>query len=372
MNNNTKLKLLGVISFISILLIVFFVIYFLSKINPNINNELTNEANNELSISYSESYITPKKDSLYVYNSYNYAKGIETSKHYKDEITIELSNNILQTKSVFDDFSELDTLIKFNSDNVEMLGISNVNTRESMIDNYKIAPSNNVFIPNSDKILLSYPIKTGTTWRNSENSVSAITNTYSIVDLPMGNFSSIEVTTKYDDGKIIKDYFVKNLGYVKSIISEPNGEAEVIYLQSVDDMSILSKTQLKSYDAISNTSRLIPIDNLISTNPTYINILEQMLKYKETDLSTSLIGENVHVNSANIDRDKNIVTVDFNNNPLEGSTHNINAEIGIIDAIATTIANFYNINYVKLTYNNGELINDGTINFSSPIFIELN
>lgn len=369
-NNNIILRLLGALLFILMLLIVFFGIYILS----NKSNDIINfEKNNNQSISTEitcQDYLLPKESCSYVYYSYTNNEEIQDSKHYKTEMLIGYSHDFLQIKSVFNDSSEFDTLVHFHNDRATILGISETNIHENMIDNFKYNLSNNIYIDNSEKVVLSLPLDTNQVWQSSENSVSEITNTDILVSLPIGDFSAVEVTTNYNDGRFIKDYFVKNLGYVKSIVSDTSGIITTIYLKEINDETITTKTKLQTYDAYSDTKHVIELDNHIQTNPVYIEILEEMLKYKETSLSTQLISNDIQIQSAYINREKDLAVIDFSDDFLKTDNYSVRAEYGITESIAVTVGNFYKVSNIKLTYDNGKEL-DSTIDLSDPINIEL-
>ncbi|MFV0424399.1 MAG: hypothetical protein ACK5K7_02360, partial [Bacilli bacterium] len=203
MDKNIKSKLLGLISFISILLIVFFAVKYLSSQAEDL--EIDSDVQTEEAEITSEQYITPKLNTLYVYYSYTGDQTIDDSQFYKNEIVIESRDNYIQKKCVLSDFSEYDELILNESDQSLVRGESTLNIRESLIDTVRFYEDNNVFVNEEESVLLTNPIQLNSTWQYSSKAVSEITSLSTLVELPFGTFTAIEVVTNYEDGRFRKD-----------------------------------------------------------------------------------------------------------------------------------------------------------------------
>ncbi len=368
MDKKLKSKLFSIISILSILLIVFFAVKHLSIRADNLDTD-TGMVVQE-SPALAEQYIVPKLNTLYVYYAYSGDQTIEDSKPYKNEIVIENKDGYVQKKTVMADFTEYDELIQDIDGKAILVGSSSVNTRESLIDNITMAPYNNVFDTTGESVILSEPISLHNTWQYSESAVSEITNLNTLVELPFGNFTAIEVVTNFEDGRFRKDYYVKFLGLVKSVVSDAAKGDQTIYLHDVRDESILSKAYLFTYDAFTNSKSIELIDNHISTNPVYIEILENMLKYEKNASGTSLIKDETSIQSVTIDRREDIAYIDFSSGLLINIDFGDQVIIEMLRDIANVVGNFYQVGNVKITADGANNI-AGKIDLSKPYEVDL-
>ncbi len=370
MNKEKNTKLLGIIGVGTLILVVFFAVIYLNiKAKNSISN---NEENNppETYLTTTSEYTTPKEKTLYVYHSYSGDETIDDAKFYKNEIVIRKEDDLLQKKTVMSDSSEYDELYEITDLKTTLIGRSDINTREDMVYNYKELPDNNVFVANTDEIVLNTPVVLDTTWQRTDNSVSIITNVNVIIDLPFGNFSAIEVQTNYEDGHFRKDYFVKHLGLVKTVYSNATDVDRTVVLVDVQDKDILSKALLFNYDVYTNEVRIDQIDNSINTNPIYIDILEAMLRYEKGTNSSALIQPETVIQSVKIDRPNDTTYVDFSSKFLKTTNYGVQVEESIISAIVNEIGNFYNTGNVKLSANGSDIVT-GHTDLSKPFHVEL-
>ncbi len=374
MNNNKFDKLTQ--HYASILVILFllcstiFTIFALSlgakinKLGYDSSLDRTSELGQEL-----ERYIAPQSNILYVYYSFSGNESIYNARPYKNQMVIASQKDLLQLKTVMYNSYEYDELLLVDT-NAKVLGRSSVNTRENLIYNYQYTTNNNVFISDSEVTLLSEPLIEGKTWQSTSSLQATVTNDDVLITLGFGSFSGIEVT--YTDGKGFErlDYYIKDLGLVKSQYKLNGKTTFTYYLNELVEDKIISKATLYTFDPISNDVYINTIDNAISTNPVYIEMLENMLKYSLTSLNSPLIQEHTHIKSVNIDRANNIAHIDFSSNFLKTTNYNQVAERLLLQLIANVTGNFYNVNYVKITSSGSGKIG-GHVDFSTPFYVQI-
>ena len=90
---------------------------------------------------------------------------------------------------------------------------------------------------NMDEIIIKEPIIEGTTWTLKDGSVRGITAVNKKVGTEFGTFTAIEITTK-STNSTIRDYYVKNVGLVKSTFSSKDSQNTIT--------SVLSKVETKT------------------------------------------------------------------------------------------------------------------------------
>ncbi len=370
MNKILHSKLLGFLLFLFLLLIVFFATTILAYHARNLNL-VPNEGEIQVTEENKTSeYVTPKHNALYVYYMYNEDETANDAKFYKNEIVIRQKDDLLHRKTVLADFSEYDELYSIKDGTASLLGRTTINTREDLIYNYENIPDNNIFDENTSNVLLKEPIEINNSWSYADRSVSEITDINVYVELPFGNFNAVEVTTNFEDGRFRKNYYVKFLGLVKTVISTADSGYRTIILHDIKDEGILSKAYLFSYDVYSNTTDVDLIDNTINTNPIYIETLETMLKFEKSAVNTPLIQDNTYIQSVTIDRNENVAYIDFSSSFLKKSTSGIQIESEVLKAIANTVGNFYSTKYVKITADGSDRIG-GHADFSENYTVDL-
>jgi PBP1b-binding outer membrane lipoprotein LpoB len=70
-------------------------------------------------------------------------------------------------------------------------------------------------LKDKEEVIIEEPIKEGTSWSVGESSTRSITGINKEIDTPSGKYNALEITTENNDS-IIKDYYVKGIGKVKS------------------------------------------------------------------------------------------------------------------------------------------------------------
>lgn len=72
---------------------------------------------------------------------------------------------------------------------------------------------------NRSNIILKEPLTIGNSWFTNEGNKKEISGLDVTIETPYKTFSALEVTTEYDEGNLLKDYYVKDLGLVARILT---------------------------------------------------------------------------------------------------------------------------------------------------------
>ena len=91
---------------------------------------------------------------------------------------------------------------------------------------------------NNPEILLKEPLEKGTTWTLPDGNKRYISNIDVNISVPYGNFKALEVTTEYPDSKTY-DYYVLNLGHVKTVYKSNNFTVETNLEKFQKDASVI-------------------------------------------------------------------------------------------------------------------------------------
>lgn len=368
MNKSFSDKLLGLLVLIFLFLIIFVALFLLNKNSKNLS---INNFNSPVNTKYEfVNYAFPKSNTLYSYIQYTDEQTIENAIPYRDVILIKKTDDMIQTKTIYANGYETDELVIVKDNQAILLGTSDINIREDMIYNYQVSMKNNIFLDDTSFTFLSAPIELNTTWKSSDNSVSVITNLDYNISLPFGEFSAIEVSTTVSDGTSVTDYYVNHIGLVQSVITYPDESKTTYVLESLADEQLISSSYIFQYDAYTNETSIDIVDNYISTNPIYIEILEDMLKYQSNATNTSLIDEKTYIQNVDIDRDENMTYIDFSSNFFKTKNYGKAINTQIITAIANEVGNFYNTKYVRITVN-GNYSMVGEIDLDQTFSVDL-
>lgn len=320
---------------------------------PDLDVVIPIQTENKADEAKASDYILQKENSLYKYVNYDEnTNSVVSLDRY--EMTLFANEDLYQIKSVFNDFSETDKIIEVTDDYAKVLGETVINTRENILDN------NNIFIENSAYNILNMPIEIGSSWQYNEIAVSEVVDMNVSVELPFSSVNAIIIQTNFEDGVFRKDYYSKGIGLVKTVISDAQNGDKVIVLESISEMPITVMDDVFLYDAQKDDKTSIQVESEINYGVDYTSLLESLLKYSSNpEFMPPLIGE-TKIQSISIDRDIDLVVIDFTDNFFEKINAGSSIEAIIVSNIVDTVGNFYNVSNVKILIK-GSPMTDGHI-----------
>ena len=274
------------------------------------------------------------QNKLYVYTC--------TNSNYEDEkmYTMYTEDNKMQRKidmgtvSMAEVYQNINGELKFTNVAVDMFHL------ENMLD----ASFNESFTE------LKEPFEVGNSWNFSDSSEvkRQITDMKAKVETEYATFdNAMEVTTKWDnDNMTVKDYYVPNIGFVKSVSQDSSGPI-IIQLSKIIDNASYDMEQ-KIYFLDMNNEKLLtkPFNLKISTNE---DVNEKILSaMKENNLVTN----SAKINKFEVDRSdiqKQIINIDFNSGFVDLTKLGANGEALTLQAIINTFGHIYGVDKIKLT-----------------------
>jgi len=215
---------------------------------------------------------------------------------------------------------------------------------------------------NRDEILIKEPIKEGTSWLLADGSTRSITGVNKGIKTPAGDFEALEITTDMENS-VIKDYYVKGIGLVKTVYNDKNGEYTVVSELEKIEKDVPFKQIIRFYYPDFLKDRIVYIDKefQLETNKDILPLLEEQLKsVPENSELTRVLTPNVKIQGCQIDEEKNIMTVDFTSDLVNEMNAGAGLELMILKSITNTIGEYYQKDKVAITLD-GKLYESGHI-----------
>ncbi|MGE5456564.1 MAG: GerMN domain-containing protein [Ignavibacteriales bacterium] len=283
------------------------------------------------------------------------------------------SNTLYEFEGTGNEYAQYNVFIDYTSDNKIQKRINNGGTSSVEVleltsnaikrvykqgESYYI--SNRLNETNTDEVLLKEPITKGTKW-DVEGGERSITGVNVSINTPSGDYKAVEVTTKTDDN-VIKDYYVKNLGFVKSVFKLKDSEV-VSSLKKVTTTPL--KQQITFY--YPNDSKILFKNKEISfnTNDNIISIIEAEYK-KSVNNIKSPFSNGTKINK--IDISSSSLTIDLNGKFIEEMNAGSGYESLILKSIVNTFGSYYQKEKVIITIDD-KLYQSGHFSFKKDEYI---
>jgi hypothetical protein len=201
---------------------------------------------------------------------------------------------------------------------------------------------------NVDVLILKEPLKLGNKWNYTENIVSEITNMEASVSTEVGEFVAMEVTNTAIDGtKIEKNYYVKDMGLIKSVSESDNGNFSRTLVSRKDGVGLTLTAEIYGYDIV-NDDVVIEQENIILFTDFDFNKTFETLMKKSEDNKVAILTPNTKINSIDIVREDSLLIIDLSKDFTKELDMGSN-EMVILKCIANTLGNFYSVDSVSIT-----------------------
>lgn len=198
------------------------------------------------------------------------------------------------------------------------------------------------------EILLKEPLVVGTSWNTSGN-IKTITAVDKNISTPSGNYKALEVTNKGKEFEI-KEYYVKGLGFVKSVFTADESEISTS-LQIVEEK--LQTQTIKFYYPLSKPTNFVvqykKIAVKLKTNDNIKDFFDKYFKLPPVKDAIPLMSKNTVINKLYINRDENKVYVDFSKEFILEMNAGAEAESVILKSVVNTLGDYFNVDKVYLT-----------------------
>lgn len=204
---------------------------------------------------------------------------------------------------------------------------------------------------NQQEILLMEPLKVGTTWIRPDNRTSSITDLAAAVTTPYGSLQALEVTTTADQPhQKQRDYYVKDLGLVKSVFEVgDDGEEISSSLASIEEGVAMTQAVSFFYPNL-NAGKIV---YQIKTLDFYTNDItrDRLATAYKTNAPVPVFSPNTRINSLYLNQD-GMVYLDLSRDFLTEMNAGAELEAMMLQSIANTFGNYYGVERVLLTIDN--------------------
>ena len=208
---------------------------------------------------------------------------------------------------------------------------------------------------NVNEVILKEPLQKGTSWTLSDGRKRSITGTDVDVDTPSGKYKALEVTTT-DNNSTIKDYYVVNIGLVKTVFISAGSDIVTSLKKDIPN-SPVAQTIKFYYPKITDTDVAIMYKkNTINlkTNEDIKNIFQTNFRKTLIDGTLPLISNNTKINKLYVNYNENVVYVDFSKEFITEMNAGTSKENGILTSVVNTLGDYFNVKEVRLTVDGKE------------------
>lgn len=201
-----------------------------------------------------------------------------------------------------------------------------------------------------NEILLKEPLEKGNSWKLDDGRKRTITNVTAEIDVLGNKHKAIEVTTEGSDNSKTMDYYVKDIGLVKSMFVAEGMEVSST-LKEIQEDYVFTQNIKFFYPNIED-GKLYHKDSDVDFKTNDITRETLAKAYKEVLTDTVVLTENTKINYLYLNKD-GMVYIDLNKAFLTEMNAGAGYESMILDSIATTFGNYYGVDKVMLTIDGG-------------------
>lgn len=226
-----------------------------------------------------------------------------------------------------------------------------------------------------NEVVLKKPIAVGTTWSTDEADYE-ITAVDAPIEVPAGNYETIEVTIQFDQS-VIKRYYAKEVGLVYEWTETEAFEVESKLAEI--ETEIAERIPFTIYQADEQLVGLNRVDAelVLKTNdPARLALQKILTGEKEGYENISVLPEGTKINYLFLNN-KNIVEVDLSSEYISNMNAGSSGESFYLSSLANTLAGYYGVEKVLLTidggiYESGHIIlrKDEPLEFNDQIINE--
>lgn len=247
-----------------------------------------------------------------------------------------LEGNRIQLKTTFNDSSMIRVLEYENGELREIYNKDGFYHIENVLD---VDESIN-------DVLLKEPLEVRNSWETYNGHIRTITGNNVVIDTPYGSLKALEVTTQLGEGKKQMDYFAEGIGYVGTVYFERGFEIKTL-LEKVEEGPL--KMNIRFYYPTLNgmNSAYVNREVEFETNGDIRDILEYNMKNPQYEELMPVITENTDINSIELDKEKEIVRIDFS--PELIADMDLAMEIEMLKSIVNTLGSFYRVENVYIS-----------------------
>lgn len=220
------------------------------------------------------------------------------------------------------------------------------------------------------EVLLQEPIEEGNAWELSDGSERKITNLEALVNIPMGQYKALEVTTKGLDDSVSIDYYVEDIGLIKSVFKSEGMNITSTLKSIEEDAKITQEVKFFYPDIDDERLHYKEIDVDFKTDDIARVTLEKLYKNTLEDEDSVVLTKNTKINYLYLNYD-GMVYIDLSKEFLSEMNAGSGYEGKILESLAATFGTYYGADRVVLTIDGGDY-ESGHIVLGPEDYIEFN
>lgn len=227
----------------------------------------------------------------------------------------------------------------------------------------------------ADEVILKLPIEVGTSWSGAEAEYE-ITAVKQEIEVPAGNYETIEVTVSYTDS-VSKRYYAKDVGLVYEThdMGDFTVESSLSTIQTDTPESLLLRVYVPDDEALGLD--VVSSELVLPTNAPARTAIQEMLSGQNDNYSDiNVLPEGTEINHL-FKNDDGIIEVDVSSEFITNMNAGSTGEILFLASLSNTLLQYYGAEELLLTvdgeqYESGHiLLEEGeTIKFNYEIVNE--
>ncbi len=273
-----------------------------------------------------------------------------------------LENTILKYDGIGNEFAEQDAYFEFIEKDRAQIKIINPGTHVVKVLERKDGKLSEVYYEgefyhienlldikeNTENILLKEPLEIGNQWKTPEGYIRKITAIDKSIETPFKTIEALEVTTDFGNGKIQRQYYGKNIGFVASIYEDGDTTIKTL-LNSMKESSLEFDIDV-FYPLNSDIDTVYVKDRLdFQTNQNLERILEHVMKNPPSDKLMPVMPKSAGINSIKLDKNSWILRVDLKEEFITDSNMGSALETEILKSMVNTLGRFYDVENVYIS-----------------------
>lgn len=271
-------------------------------------------------------------------------------------------NIVMEYEGRGNEYAEQITFIEFVENNRAQMKIMNPGTVIVKVLEYSNGALSEMFFEgefyhienmlnansNTNNTILKEPLEVGNTWSNKEGYPMEITSLNEEIKTPAGNYTTLEVTTKYEEGKTLKEYYAKDIGLVAKVYNDGDFKVETL-LKDIEkekqELDIMSFYAMKKEIG----SAYVIQEREFGTNDNIIEILEDILKNPPQEELIPCIPQETKINGVDLDRETWTLKVDFSKELMSNMNTGSALELEMLQSLVNTLGRFYDVDKVYIS-----------------------
>ncbi|AOT71593.1 GerMN domain-containing protein [Geosporobacter ferrireducens] len=203
-------------------------------------------------------------------------------------------------------------------------------------------------VEGNKEILLMEPLEKGTSWKLPDGMERSITGVDVEVKTPSGTYKALEVVTIMGEGTKQLDYYVANIGHVKSVFQSTDFEVITELERIIENQPLEHSMTLFFPDVVQEQQIYVERNIDIKTNEDIKKVFETQMKNPPDKDIIAPLSQNTKINEIGRDANEDLVTVDFSKELVQEMNVGAYGEGQILDAIVNTFGTNYNVRKVMI------------------------